>query len=548
MASTSKQAAQQNDETKLKHDVAAAFEHAQHHHLHESELQEKPVIHHAKEPGQENEKHDENSIEDESRFEKDGEIHVEVSDRLVRNEGVEKESYSGGGSHVNVRDIHYHIHRSDPPGEKTPEERKEIDPEDEEEEFSGEVSNLEELHVHGKEVRDFRSYHPIDDEDARTEWEHFQVHLHSHEKNDDEFGYVTNEEEEADSKENDDESLSGEPDYDHAHIKTLHVHHRAKHVKHPRDSHVVGRIEQEIAGEEDEEVEDEQSGEGDLNSIYDRRNLQTIDEDNESEFHEGSLIFEDEEDVVNLSGAEGLSVRDEDKIPEDNDGDPVSQAEKARKKGKESGKKEITEDNKKEPDRQMKNTRKGRKPGNKRKIPNKNIIRKKQEKPSSGKKKGPSVNNPVPHQSQKLKIHAEIDLTHKKNHLLPKGKTSKKVLKARKNKKIRDVELETGAESELNNVEDFYIDENDEPKERMFAVEMRDVEDDKEHGQNTNPGNRKINKRAQTEEGKAEGVQEFRRGNSRHLLQIMNMSDPFNALPGSCHIWHNIIGLFSEVI
>lgn len=477
---------------------------------------------------------------------------MKVSDRLGQDEGAEKESYSGDESSVEVKDAHFHIHRSDPRGEKRLEERKEIDPEDGEHEFSGEDGDTKKLHVHGKEVRDFNSHGPVDDEDTRTEWEHFQMHLHSHEKNDDEFGYITNEEEEDDSEENDDESLSGERDDDHVHIKTLYVHRRSKQAKHARDSHVMGKI----VGEEDEEVEDGHSGEGrGLNRIYDRRDLQTIEQDNESEDHEGSLIFEDE-DVVNLSGAEGLSVRDEDKILEEDDGDTVLQAEKASKKGEESGKKGIPEENKVDPHRQTKNNRKGNKFGNKTKIPKKNIIREKQKKPSSSKKKGPAVNNQISHQSEKLKVHAEIDLSHRKNHLFPKGKTSKKpkdaiyVFKTRKTPKIRDVESQIGAENDLNNDEDFYIDESDKPKERMFAVEVQDVKNDKDHGENTNPGHRKINKRAQTEDGKAERGQEFRRGNSRHLLQFMNMSDPFNALPGQWHIWYMIFfsEKFSEVI
>ena len=532
---SSKRAAQQNNETKLNRDVAAAFEHAQHHHTHERQIQEKPGIHHAKEPGLGNENHNKNSIENERHSEKDREIHVKVSDRLERDEGEEKERYSGDESRVEVKDIHFHFHRSDPRGEKSLEERKEIDPEDGEHEFSGD-GDIEKLHVHGKEVRDFNSHGPIDDEDSRTEWEHFEMHLHSHDKNDDDFGYITNEEEEDDSDENDDETLSGERDYNHAHIKTVHVHRKTKHVKHPRDSHVMGKI----VGEEDEEVEDGHSGEGrGLNRIYDRRDLQTIEQDNEDEDHEGSLlIFEDDEDLVNLSGAEGLSARDENKILNEDDGDTAFEAGKARKKSEVPGKKGIPEKTKEGRAWQIKNIRKGNKLVNKTKIPKKNIIRQKPKKTFSTKKKGPAANNQIPHQSQKLKVHAEIDLTHKKNHLFPKGKKSKKtkeafyVFKTQKNPKIRDLESQTGAESDLNNDEDFYIDESVEPKERMFAVEMQDVKNDKNFGENTNPGHRKINKRAQTEDGKAEGGQEFRRGNSRHLLQIMNMSDYFNDLPG----------------
>ncbi|KAL9959549.1 hypothetical protein ACROYT_G032880 [Oculina patagonica] len=542
MEGMSRQTAQQIEGTKLKNVVAAAFEHAQHHHLHERQLQEKPVIHHAEDPGQENKKHDESSIEDEGNPEKDGEIHVEVSDRHVRDDEEEKDGYSGDGSHIDVRDLHYHIHKSDHQGEKKLKERKETDPEDEDGyvEFSGEDSDIEELHVHGKETRDFNSRSPIDDEDAKTPWEHFKMHLHSHGEKNGEFGYITDEEE--DPEENDDESLSGERDYDHEHIKTLHVHHRAKHVKYPRDSDVVvGRTEQEIAGEdedEDEEYEDEQSGEEGLNSIYERRDLHKSEGENEWEENEGSLISEDEEDETDLSGREDLSVRDQENNEEDNGRDSDSKTEKASKDDKGKGKEKISGKKKEGPGSQKKIARKKNKLGNKNKFPKKNVIREKIQKFSSGKKKSSSVGNQESHQSQKLKVHAEVDLSHqKKTDVSTKDTTAKKKKarplshKAPNDQKIRDVEPQTGSENGLKNVEDFYIDESDEPKQRMFAVEMRDAVEGKDHGENINPGNRKIDKRSQSEDGKAEKIQEFRRGNSRHLLQFINTSDPLEPLP-----------------
>lgn len=523
----SKKAAQQNDETGLNHDVASAFERAQHHHPHKRHIQEKPVIRRAKEPGLENEKHYENSIENESYSEKDGEIDVEVSERHKRDEEAGQESFSGDEGRVKVKGVHSHNQRSDPHGERSLEERKEIDLENGEHEFSAEDSDIEERHVHGKELRDFNSHHPTDDEDTRTEWKHFQMQLQSNRKNDDEFGYITNAEEEDDSEENYDESLSGERDYDHAHIKTVHVRPRAKQKKHPRDSHVIGKI----VGEEDEEVADGLSGEGQgLNSIYDRRDLQMIEQYDESEDNEGSLIVQDDEDVMNLSGAEGLLARDENKILEEDEGDKVLQTVKAKKEKEEPGKKGIQKENKAEPDQQIKNTKKGKKFGNKTKIPKKTIISEKQKTPSSNKNKGPSVNNEIPHQFQKLKVHADIDLAHRKKMIIPKGKTSKNT----KDAAIDVFKAQTGTESDLNNLEDFYIDEKDEPKEKTFLVEMKS---DKDHDDNTNPEHQKINKRAQTEDDKAEGGQEFRRGNSRHLLQVMNMSEHFNALPGQWDIW-----------
>ena len=523
IAGKSKKVAQQNDETELNHDVAAAFEHAEYQDPHKRQIQEKPVIRHAKEPGLENE------------------IHVEVSGRHKRDQGAEREFFSGDESRVEVKD----------------EERKEIDPENVEQEFSGEDSDIEEIHFHGKEARDFNSGHPTDDEDMRTEWEHFQMQLLSKGKNNDEFGYITNAEEDDDSEENDDESLSGERDYDHVHIKALHVQHRSKQKKRARDSHVMGKIvgEGDEDEDEDEEVVVEISGEGQGLSRAKQKKRARDSHVMDKIVGEGDEDEDEDEEVVveisgkgqglssiydrrNLSGAEGLSAIDENKILEENDGDTVLQAEKAKNKKEKPGKEGIPEQNKEEPDRQIKHTRKEKKLGNKTKIPKKTTIGEKQKKLSSNKKTGPSVNNQMPHQSQKLKVHAEIDLAQKKKALFPKGKTSKKtkdaihVFKAKKTPKIRDVESQTGAESDLNKVEDFYIDESDKPKERMFLAEIQDVKNDKDHGENTNPGHRKINKRALSEDDKAEGDQEFRRGNSRHLLQVMNMSHRFNALPG----------------
>ena len=475
MAGISRREVQHNDKTKLNHDEAAAFEHAQNHQPHEPRIQEKTVIHHDDESGQENERHGGDGIENESHSEKDGEIDVELSDRHERDDGAEKESYSG----VENRVEDDHILKSEPRGEKTLKERNKIDHEDEdgEQEFSGEDSDLEELHVHDKKGRKFNSDHSVDDEDVRNEWKHFQ--MHRHEKNDDEFGYITNEEEDDYSEDDDSESISGERDYDHALIKTMHVRGKAKHVKHPLDTHVLGKI----AGEEDEEDEDEHSGEGDdFNTIYDRRKWKTKEQNSESEYHEQSF---DLEDVMNLSGAERRSKRDEDNIPED-DGDTVWQTESARIKSTGPVKRKIPENNKEEPDRQRKNTR------NQRNIVKKNIITKK--------------------------------------------------------RMIKEVESKKPTKSDVNNVEDFYLDENDEPKARIFSVEMQDVKKDSDYGENINSGHQKINKRAQAEDGKAEGGNEYRRGNSRHLLQIMNTTGPSKTLPGQWQILNNLIGLFSEVI
>ena len=473
-AGISRREVQHNDKTKpYHHDEAAAFEHAQNHQPREPRIQEKTVIHHDDESGQENERHGGDGIENESHSEKDGEIDVELSDRHERDDGAEKESYSGDENRVEDD----HILKSELRGEKTLKERNEIDHEDEdgEQEFSGEDNDLEEVHVQDKKGRKFNSDHSVDDEDVRNEWKHFQ--MHTHQKNDDEFGYITNEEEDDYSEDNDNESISGERDYDHVLMKTMHVHRK----EHPPDTHVMGKI----AGEEDEEDEDEHSGEGDdFNIIYDRRKWKPTEQNNESEYHEQSF-FEDVEDVMSLSGAQQRSKRDEDNIPED-DGDTVWQTESARIKSAGPTKRKIPENNKEEPDRQRKNTR------NKRNILKKDIITKK--------------------------------------------------------RMIKEVESEKRTKSDVNNVEDFYLDENDKPKARMFSVEMQDVKKDSDYGENINSGHQKINKRAQTENSKAEGGNEYRRGNSRHLLQIMNTTGPAKTLPGQWQIWNNLISLFSEVI
>ena len=92
---------QLKDKTNLQNGVTAAFEHAQHHHLHERQIQEKPVIHHAEEPGQGDQKHGveyhHDNTESGSSLEKNGEIHVESLDRHVREDGEERDDFSGDG-------------------------------------------------------------------------------------------------------------------------------------------------------------------------------------------------------------------------------------------------------------------------------------------------------------------------------------------------------------------------------------------------------------------------------------------------------------------
>ena len=552
LAAMVRRAVPHSDEEKLKNNAATAFEHAQKHHLHERQLQEKPIIHHAEEPGQENEEHDGSGIEDESGPERDREINVEVEEE---EDGEQEADHSGDDSPVDVRDIHYHIQKSDLPVETKLKVRKHIDAEEDygEIEFSGEDGGREELDIHHKETRDFNNHQPTDDEDAaKAKWEHFQMQLHSHGKEGLEFGYITDEEE-ADNADNDDKLPSGERDYDHEHIKTLHVHRGVKNVKNARDGHVEGRNKKEITGEMDEGKQSE-------DEFSDERDLQTV---SELEEGEASQLSEDEED---LSGGEYLP--DVEAITQDNDGNEHSEEENGTKDSGGGGEENTPDDKIEDLDSKTENETgdgekipedssedsdskaKGEKNANRRDKPNKkrknrkNHINRTQKilqnhKPSSGKKGSVSIGKQGTQNSQKLKVHAEIDLTQEKSQVSPSGKITKKTksrpsyaYKGRKHQKTRDSESRTETDGDVNSGEDFYIDENDEPKERSIPVEMRDIDERIEDREPTYAENRKIKKRAQTYDKEAENVQEFRRGNSRHLLQFSNERDPSNIFPG----------------
>ena len=92
---------QQKDNKNLASDVKAAFEHAQHHHLHERQIQEKPVIHHAEESDKGNQDHGldrhHDNTDSGSNLDKDGEIHLEGLDRRARDNQKENEDFSGEG-------------------------------------------------------------------------------------------------------------------------------------------------------------------------------------------------------------------------------------------------------------------------------------------------------------------------------------------------------------------------------------------------------------------------------------------------------------------
>ena len=89
---------QHQDNKNLASDATAAFEHAQHHHLHERQIQEKPVIHHVEESDQGGQDHGldrhHDNTDSGSDLEKEGEIHL---DRRVRDNHKKGEDSSGDG-------------------------------------------------------------------------------------------------------------------------------------------------------------------------------------------------------------------------------------------------------------------------------------------------------------------------------------------------------------------------------------------------------------------------------------------------------------------
>lgn len=177
------------------------------------------------------------------------------------------------------------------------------------------------------------------------------MHLHSHGENDKdgEFGYLTDERaqllEDNDDEDNDDEALSGEQEYDHKHLKTIHAHRGVQHVKRSRDSQVGGetiqldndedneysgdtyvhrhvkqarrtrdshmsggRIEQETSGEEDEGGG--YSGEED-DKVHNKRDMDLP--------QELGKVFEAGSDESESGEYEEASGKGQEQIPEDND-------------------------------------------------------------------------------------------------------------------------------------------------------------------------------------------------------------------------------------
>ena len=135
-------------------------------------------------------------------------------------------------------------------------------------------------------------------------------------------------------------------------------------------------------------------------------------------------------------------------------------------------------------------------------------------------------------QSQNLKFHTEIDATQSRDLNHPFGSKSgrssrRKVAHAQKQQGTRDRDAKIKTKKELNGENDFYIEENDEPKEKLYIVEIGDFGDGK-----------KSVKRGKDEDEphteNTETVQRFRRGPYRHLLQFQGEENipPQGYIPG----------------
>ena len=126
-------------------------------------------------------------------------------------------------------------------------------------------------------------------------------------------------------------------------------------------------------------------------------------------------------------------------------------------------------------------------------------------------------------QSQNLKFHTEMNATQSRdlNHLnhpfgSKSGRSSRrKVAHLQKQQETRDRDAKIKTKKDLNGENDFYIEENDEPKEKLYVVEIQDF------GDGTKSGERGKDE-DEPHTGNTETVQRFRRGPYRHLLQFQS--------------------------
>ena len=179
------------------------------------------------------------------------------------------------------------------------------------------------------------------------------MHLHSHGKTEGvgEFGYITDEDEAQLAEDSEDGAVSGEGNYDHEHLTTLHVHRGVQHVTKPRDSHMKEKgFQQEIAkGDADDEYSgeahvrhhvkhaqksrdfhvneenegDESSGEENGESAYERRDVhlshKPVIGNKESKKQKENLASEKQGKGNESGEQEGISGGEEENIPEEND-------------------------------------------------------------------------------------------------------------------------------------------------------------------------------------------------------------------------------------
>ena len=123
-------------------------------------------------------------------------------------------------------------------------------------------------------------------------------------------------------------------------------------------------------------------------------------------------------------------------------------------------------------------------------------------------------------QSQNLKFHTEINATQSRDLNHPFGSKSgrssrRKVAHAQKQQRTRDRDAKIKTKKDLNGENDFYIEENDEPKEKLYIVEIRDFGDGQKSGERGKDEDEPHTANTETD-------QRFRRGPYRHLLQVQS--------------------------
>lgn len=178
--------------------------------------------------------------------------------------------------------------------------------------FSGENKENEKHSFHHMTPRDYK-HNQLSKTRANSDREYSEKHLHSLRKkgSDEEFGYLTEDDNAVLPEENDDRPLSGNREYDHVHLKTKQKHREMSHVRSPRDSHVADEtIELENARNADDENLGEMHVHRNVRQLnktrdfhVDRRQIEGEDDDDEGESsaEEEERVFK-RRDVHLLSG------------------------------------------------------------------------------------------------------------------------------------------------------------------------------------------------------------------------------------------------------